>query len=69
MGTSHFICQVSILFVRSLEVARQMHSQHVFDSHSLAHQNLFRIIGPAEVAAWGILGEVWDTFEYITGKW
>lgn len=25
-------------------------------------------MGPAEVAAWGILGFVWDTFEYIIGK-
>lgn len=25
-------------------------------------------MGPAEVAAWGILGFLWETFEYITGK-
>eukprot|EP00980_Cylindrotheca_fusiformis_P019009 scaffold6374_cov121-Cylindrotheca_fusiformis.AAC.10 len=26
-------------------------------------------MGPAEVAAWGILGFLWDTFEYAIGTW
>lgn len=26
------------------------------------------VMGPAEVAAWGMLGFIWDTFEHITGK-
>ena len=25
-------------------------------------------MGPAEVAAWGIVGFLWDTFEYFTGE-
>ena len=25
-------------------------------------------MGPAEVAAWGILGYLWEVFEYMTGK-
>jgi hypothetical protein len=28
----------------------------------------FSFMGPAEVAAWGILGFLWETFENITGK-
>jgi hypothetical protein len=26
-------------------------------------------MGPAEVAAWGILGFLWDTFEYAIGMY
>lgn len=29
---------------------------------------LCRFMGPAEVATWGIVGFVWDTFEQLTGK-
>lgn len=30
--------------------------------------SLFSAMGPAEVAAWGMLGFIWDVFEHMTGK-
>jgi hypothetical protein len=29
---------------------------------------LYSFIGPAEVAAWGLIGYIWSAFEELTGK-
>ena len=66
MGANDNLCQVrrkDVLLVQPWETIIAVGS-----SNLLVLSLSLSFMGPAEVAAWGILGFLWETFEFITGK-